>query len=290
MSITKYLIVSEESNDKLERRVLALATGPDAYVPYGPAIFSDRKWHQTLVVGGVAAGTGSIAAADITDATAIGIGLITADNQAEGRAVIGAGTSNLVLGTTAGTAKEGDYQPAAADITDATATGEALVTAANPAAARTTLELGTLSTADLNAAIAFLGLQDLAFLDTITADKISDSDAFGRSILAAINAAQVRNIIELGQLATLNEVAAAQISDNTITNTEISPAANIALSKLAGVTAVGTAVATAASEQAGRTAIGMPQQAAIADIGIAPTAADYNAILTVLRAVGIIAP
>lgn len=290
MAITKYLVVSENSNDALERKVLALATGPDGYVPYGPAIFTDRKFIQTMVVGDVAGSVGVVSSEDITDATVIGKAVLTADSAATARGVIGAGTSDLVIGTTAGTAKEGDYQPSAANITDATAVGEALITAVDAETARTALGLGDLATADLSAAITFLGLQDLAFLDTITADKISDSAAFGRGILAAVNAAQVRNLIELGQLATLNEVAAAQISDGTITNTEVSPTANIALSKLAGVTAVGEAVITAANAQAGRTAIGMPQQAAIADVVIAPTAADHNAVLAVLRAVGIIAP
>lgn len=49
-------------------------------------------------------------------------------DQATARAAIGAGTSNLTLGTTSSTAKAGDYQPAAADITDATASGQAVLT------------------------------------------------------------------------------------------------------------------------------------------------------------------
>lgn len=62
-------------------------------------------------------------------------------DQAAARSAIGAGTSNLGLGTSSSTAKAGDYQPTAANISDSTAIGRALVTAANAAAAKTTLSL-----------------------------------------------------------------------------------------------------------------------------------------------------
>jgi hypothetical protein len=48
------------------------------------------------------------AAADITDSTAVGRGVLTAATQSAARGAIGAGTSNLALGTTAGTACEGN--------------------------------------------------------------------------------------------------------------------------------------------------------------------------------------
>jgi hypothetical protein len=66
--------------------------------------------------------------------------------QAAARTAIGAGTSSLVIGTGAGDAKAGNYQPAAANISDSTVTGRALITAVDAAAARTTLALGTAAT------------------------------------------------------------------------------------------------------------------------------------------------
>lgn len=51
------------------------------------------------------------------------------------------------IGTTATTAKAGDYQPTAANISDATATGRSVLTAANAAAARTAIGAGTSSLA-----------------------------------------------------------------------------------------------------------------------------------------------
>lgn len=50
-------------------------------------------------------------AAQISDATATGRSVLTAADAAAARAAIGAGTSSLAIGTTAGTAKDGAYQP-----------------------------------------------------------------------------------------------------------------------------------------------------------------------------------
>ncbi|MDN3244157.1 head fiber protein [Streptomyces sp. ZSW22] len=51
------------------------------------------------------------------------------------------------IGTTATTAKAGDYQPTAANISDATAVGRSVLTAADAAAARTAVGAGTSSLA-----------------------------------------------------------------------------------------------------------------------------------------------
>ena len=85
--------------------------------------------------------------ADLTDSTAIGVDLVTAASAADARTAIGAGTSNLALGTTAGTALEGNYVPelGAGDLTDATAIGVDLITAADAGAARTAIGAGTSS-------------------------------------------------------------------------------------------------------------------------------------------------
>jgi hypothetical protein len=62
-------------------------------------------------------------------------------DQAAARSVIGAGTSNLTLGTSSGTAKAGDYQPTAANISDSTTVGRSLLTATDASAAKTVLSL-----------------------------------------------------------------------------------------------------------------------------------------------------
>ena len=54
---------------------------------------------------------GEVTSNDITDATDVGKSVLTASTQEAARDVIGAGTSNLTIGTTASTAKAGDYSP-----------------------------------------------------------------------------------------------------------------------------------------------------------------------------------
>lgn len=61
-------------------------------------------------------GTRTIIADQIADASSVGKAVVRADSADQARAAIGAGTSDLTLGTTSTTAKPGDYTPAAADI------------------------------------------------------------------------------------------------------------------------------------------------------------------------------
>lgn len=88
---------------------------------------------------------GPVTSADITDATAVGKAVLTAADAASARSAIGAGISNLALGTTSSTAKAGNYQPTAANISDATTVGRSVLTAANAGAARTAIGAGTSS-------------------------------------------------------------------------------------------------------------------------------------------------
>ncbi|KLP39870.1 hypothetical protein ABR36_10295 [Enterobacter ludwigii] len=76
---------------------------------------------------------------DISGVTSFGKTLIESTDAATARTAIGAGTSSLAIGTTATTAKAGNYQPALADISDATAFGRQLMQCADAAAAKTLL-------------------------------------------------------------------------------------------------------------------------------------------------------
>lgn len=53
----------------------------------------------------------------LTGATTVGKNVLKASDATAARSAIGAGTSNLALGTTATTALKGDYKPAWADVT-----------------------------------------------------------------------------------------------------------------------------------------------------------------------------
>lgn len=63
--------------------------------------------------------TSTVTSSNITDATTTGRSVLTATDAAAARSAIGAGTgnSNLAIGTTASTAKAGDYVPAWSEVT-----------------------------------------------------------------------------------------------------------------------------------------------------------------------------
>ncbi|MFZ1301127.1 MAG: hypothetical protein WAQ27_00910 [Candidatus Microsaccharimonas sp.] len=75
-----------------------------------------------------AGGNGPITTNDLIDATVTGKAVITAVDGAAARSVIGAGTSNLAIGTSSTTAKAGDYQPTADQVTE-TSTNKVLTAA-----------------------------------------------------------------------------------------------------------------------------------------------------------------
>lgn len=92
---------------------------------------------------------------DLTDAGAAGKAVAKAATQTDARAAIGAGTSSLALGSTASTAKAGNWKPAVDDLTDAGVTGKALAKTTSAAAAREALEVpGVADVEDLAAAAA----------------------------------------------------------------------------------------------------------------------------------------
>lgn len=92
-----------------------------------------------------AAGNHTHTHASLTDTTTVGTQVATAADGAAIRTIIGAGTgnSNLAIGTTGTTAAAGNHTHVIANVTDSTATGQAVVKAASAAAARTAIGAGT---------------------------------------------------------------------------------------------------------------------------------------------------
>src|SRR5664279_6029663 len=79
---------------------------------------------NTITDGKIAAAIPVTPTADtLSGATVIGKSLIKATDAASARLAIGAGNSALVIGTTSTTAKAGDYQPTAENISNATTVG-----------------------------------------------------------------------------------------------------------------------------------------------------------------------
>uniref|UniRef100_A9U7M1 Predicted protein n=1 Tax=Physcomitrium patens TaxID=3218 RepID=A9U7M1_PHYPA len=86
-------------------------------------VFVDANGQPIDIGGG---GGGTITSNSITDATATGKSVLTAANQAAARTAIGAGTSNLAIGTTASTVAAGNHvHPASAVTATAIAPGTA---------------------------------------------------------------------------------------------------------------------------------------------------------------------
>lgn len=221
----------------------ALAALVNTRVPAGSSGVNGfyLKWDNTAGAGVWTAVTGggisSVASTDITDSTAVGRALLTAANAAAGRAAISAGTSDLVIGTTSSTAKAGNYAPIASDISNSTAVGRALITAADAAAARTAISAGTSNLAiGTTSTTAKAGNYAPAIAD------ISDATTIGKTVLGAANAAGVRSAISAPDAAATILTTGAQSKAGVLTFTT-DPVFNdnaIPQAKVVGLTALAT--------------------------------------------------
>lgn len=134
-------------------------------------------------------------ASQISDASSVGRSLLTAADAAAARTAIGAGTSSLVLGSTASTAAAGNHTHTHASLTDTTTIGTQVATAATAAAARTAIGAGT-GSSDLT--IGTTGTTAAAGNHTHTIANITDSTATGQAVVKAANAAAARTAIGAG--------------------------------------------------------------------------------------------
>lgn len=148
-------------------------------------------------LAGKAAVTHSHVLTDLSNSTAVGRSVLGAADAAAGRAAIGAGTSNLTIGTTGTTAKAGDYQPTAANISDATAVGRSVLTALDAATARNAIGAGTPAVA---ASATVSGVVELATAAEATTGT-DDVRAVTPAGLAAV-AATKANTADVGNTAT----------------------------------------------------------------------------------------
>ena len=159
MAYTDYTVIRSNARDITADVLAAMAQG---YQPFGSLQVDGEFLIQPVVLGTPdGGGGGTVTTADITDSgatgrtilqsatqagarsalgvSAVGSSLMSATDAAAGRSAIGAGTSNLAIGTTSTTAKAGDYQPTAANISDAGAVGRLVLQAANQPTAQTAI-------------------------------------------------------------------------------------------------------------------------------------------------------
>lgn len=156
-------------------------------------------------IAGKAATTHTHTVSQLSDATTIGKSVLVAADAAAVRTAIGAGTgnSNLVIGTTSGTAADAatlatslagkansTHTHVINDISNSTTVGKAVMGAADAAAARTAIGAGTSSLAiGTTASTAKAGNY------APTAADISNASTIGRTILTAASAAAVLTAI-----------------------------------------------------------------------------------------------
>lgn len=154
----------------------------DSRTPLPHTHSTSEQWlSDALATASGPTGPTTVTAASISDSTTTGRAVLTAASAAAARTALGAGTSSLALGTTASTAKAGDYRPTAVDVSDSTTVGRSVLTAADAAAARTAI----------GAAAVGAGA-------TTTTAQITDATTVGRSVLTAADAAAARTAIGAG--------------------------------------------------------------------------------------------
>ncbi|SEF28542.1 hypothetical protein ABL840_26630 [Variovorax sp. NFACC27] len=143
MAITEYRLVHAPMNQIDTIMAARIAEG---FQPFGPpfavALYPDEVV-QVVIKGtpdGGSGGPSTVTSDDITDASAIGRSVLTSADAAAVRSAIGAGTSSLAIGTTAATAKAGNYAPAWSEVTSKPAV---IAAGADAAAARTAIGAGT---------------------------------------------------------------------------------------------------------------------------------------------------
>lgn len=225
----RYLVKSKKKEDALKASTQVWTGGSIIVVSYDAVNYvkitdGSHTFSQLASEGGATTVTSN----DITDATTVGKSVLTAVSTLAARTAIGAGTSNLIIGTTSTTAKVGTYVPTYTEVTGKPATFPPTI--------------GTTATTAMagNAKPATAGAADTA-ITLVT----------GRTFSLAGGAT--------GTSAAFNGSANATIAVTLATPTAV----------IKG---------------------GVLLQPAIADIAIAPTAADFNAVLAALRLAGILTP
>jgi hypothetical protein len=180
--------------------------------------------------GGGGAG-GPVTSDDITDATVVGKGVLTASSPTAARTVIGAGTSSLALGVGPTTAKAGDWQPAAADISDATTLTRSFLQQSSQSAARGAIGAGTSSLAiGSTSTTAKAGDWRPAAVD------VSDSTTVGRAVMTAASTTAARTAIGAGTASTKADVGLGSVDNTSDAAKPVSTAQAAAIADKVGLT------------------------------------------------------
>lgn len=190
ITVTSCVVKIVTGVERLGQEITAALAG--GLVPFGNIEPIGSDDYGVVFIAGSSGGGGSVSVDDITGAGATGKALMKAADATTARAAIGAGTSNLAIGTTSTTAKAGDYQPAAVNISDASAVGRSVLTATDAATARTAIGAGT---GNSNLVVGTASNQAKAGNYQPTAANISDAGTFGRQLLQAADQAAAKTLL-----------------------------------------------------------------------------------------------
>lgn len=150
-------------------------------------------------------GTGSVSSADITDATVVGKAVLTAADEAAARTAIGAGTSDLELGTTSTTALAGDtaIPDSPDDIGAATAAQGALAdTAVQPADLATVATTGAYSDLTGTPTLGTAAAEDSTAFATAAQGALADSATQPGDLAAVATSGAVADVSGAAPLAS----------------------------------------------------------------------------------------
>lgn len=162
---------------------------------------------------------GTILADAITDATTVGKSVLRATSAEAARTAIGAGTSSLTIGTTASTAKAGNYVPSWGEVS-----AKPAVIAAGATAETARAAISVSSTSEMNAAIsnAVNGIVDGAPVAFDTLKEISDYISGNDTAVGAITTALANRVrVDAAQAFTEPEKLQARSNIDVYSKTEI---------------------------------------------------------------------
>lgn len=218
------------------------------------------------------------------------VGLSNVTNVAPADLPVSSATSSALAGKAATS-----HTHTASQLSDATTTGRSILTAADAAAARATLGAGTASTkadvglgnvtnvapADLPVSTAtqsaLAGKANTSHTHTVS--QLSDASTVGKALAVAADAATARGAIGAGTASTKADVGLGNVSNLAPADLPVSSATQTALdakaatshthtaSQVSDATTIGRNVLTAASQAAGRTALGITGTGADGGVG-----------------------
>ena len=189
VSVDECRVVSADGIERLAGTIKNAVAG--GYAPHARIVQAENDvWLVTMVKGLTGSGGGSVTSWETIEGKPAVIA--AGATPAAARQAIGAGTSNIEIGTAAQQAKPGDYAPKVDDIIDLTTTLKTALKSADAAAFRAAIGAGV---GNSNLVVGTTASQAKAGNWKPTVADISDASAFGRQLLQAASQSAARTLL-----------------------------------------------------------------------------------------------